>query len=202
VCSDESYFAWVTSHTPFEPKSAAGGNVVIREVLKFWLIYPGHFVFMVYNKMLRCFGGDLWPGIPTDLQQSIFQVVGRGALISVFMTVIALAVAVGHQRNRTLLLAWPVFLNAPLFWIMQTSEGRYYGAVGVALVIAAVPLLFDRDFYARLWARRRSTLAVLAGVCVLAVGAWPIHDWMLRNDRFHYWTPFLDASRSSWGILR
>ena len=202
VCSDESYFAWVSAHTPFEQKSQAASNIVVREVFKFWLTYPGHVIVMVYNKMMRCVGGDLWPGIPTDLQQSVFQIVGRGSLILLFLTTIALAAATGYQRARTLLLAWPLFLNAPLFWIMQTSEGRYYGAVGVAILVAAVPLLFDPDFYRALLERHRATAAVLVGVSVLAIGAWPLHDWLLRNDAFHYWTPFLDASRSSWGVVR
>jgi hypothetical protein len=202
TCSDESYFAWISNHTAFDPKSQAGSNVVVREVFKFWLTFPGHFVFMVYNKLLRCFNGDLWPGIPTDLQQSLFQIVGRGPLVLVFLTVIALAMGAGYQRLRTLLLAWPLFFNAPLFWIMQTSEGRYYGAVGVALLVGAVPLLFEKPFYQALLSRHRATVAVLVGVGLLATTAWPIHDWLLHNDAFHYWTPFLDPSASSWGVVR
>ena len=31
---------------------------------------------------------------------------------------------------------------------------------------------------------------------VLAMAAWPFHDWLLRADAFHYWTPFLDPSQS------
>src|SRR5262245_1315274 len=202
TCSDASYFAWVSSHTAFDPKSQAGSNVVVREVLKFWLTFPGHFVFMIDNKLMRCLGGDLWPGIPTDLQQSLFQIVGRGPLVLFFVTVMALAVGARYQRRRTLLLAWPLFLNAPLFWIMQTSEGRYYGAVGVALLVGAVPLLFEKQFYQAILARHRATVAVFVCVGVLAATAWPIHDWLLRNDTFHYWTPFLDPSASSWGVVR
>jgi hypothetical protein len=202
VCSDEGYFAWVSSHTPYDPKSQAGSNVVVREVFKFWLTFPGHFAFMVYDKMMRCLSGDLWPGIPTDLQQSVFQVVRRGALALGFLTVIALAVTVGYQRPRTLLLAWPLTLNAPLFWIMQTSEGRYYAGAGIALLVAAVPLLFEKGFYEALVARHRAALAVLVSVAVLAVTAWPLHDWLARNDAFHYWTPFLDPSTSSWGVIK
>src|SRR5262245_832405 len=202
ICSDESYFAWVSSHTAFDPKSQAGSNVVVREVFKFWLTFPGHFVFMVYNKLLRCFNGDLWPGIPTDLQQSLFQIVGRGPLVLAFLTVIALALGAGYQRRRTLLLAWPLLLNAPLFWIMQTSEGRYYSAVGVAILVGAVPLLFEKQFYQAILSRHRATVAVFVCVGVLAATAWPIHDWLLRNDTFHYWTPFFDASASSWGVVR
>ena len=202
TCSDESYFAWVSNHTAFDPKSQAGSNVVVREVFKFWLIFPGHFMIMVYNKLMRCVSGDLWPGIPTDLQQSLFQIVGRGPLVLFFLTVIALAVGAGYQRLRTLLLAWPLFLNAPLFWIMQTSEGRYYGAVGVALLVGAVPILFEKPFYQAILSRPRATVAVLVGVGLLATTAWPVHDLLLRNDTFHYWTPFLAPSASSWGVIR
>ncbi len=202
VCSDDSYFQWVSTHTPFDEKSQAGSNVVVREVFKFWLTYPGRFVFMVYHKMMRCLAGDLWPGIPTDLQRFLFQVAGRGPLVLFLLTTIALAVAAGYQRTRTLLLTWPLFLNAPLFWIMQTSEGRYYGGVGVALVVGAVPLLFDKQFYEALASRHLATLAVLLGAGALATIAWPLHDWLLRNDAWQYWTPFLDPSKSAWGVVR
>jgi hypothetical protein len=202
VCSDESYFAWVSAHTPFDQKSQAASNVVVREVVRFWLTYPGHFVFMVFNKMMRCLSGDLWSGMPTALQQSVFEIVGRGPLILLFLTTIALAVAAGYQRSRTLLLAWPLFLNAPVFWIMQTSEGRYYGGVGVALLAAAVPLLLDPDFYRALIERHRATVVVLVSVAVLSTVAWPLHGWLLRNDAFHYWTPFLDPSASSFAVVK
>jgi hypothetical protein len=85
---------------------------------------------------------------------------------------------------------------------MQTSEGRYYGAVGVALLVGAVPLLFEKQFYQAILSRHRATAAVFVCVGVLAATAWPIHDWLLRNDTFHYWTPFLDPSASSWGVVR
>jgi hypothetical protein len=202
VCSDDSYFAWVAAHTPFDPKSQAGSNVVVREVLRFWATFPGHFVLMVYDKLLRCLSGELWPGTATDLQQSIFQMVPRGSLALTLLATVSLAIATGYERARTLLLAWPLFLNAPLFWIMQSSNGRYYGGVGVALIVSAVPLLLDRRFYGALVARYSVAATVLVGVAVLATAARPLHDWLFSNDAFHYWSPFLDASSSSWGILK
>jgi hypothetical protein len=202
VCSDDSYFAWVSTHTPFDPRSQAGSNVVVREVLRFWVTFPGHIVVMVADKIVRCFNGDLWSGISTDLQQSVFQVIGRGTIILFLVTTIALAVASGYQRSRTVLLAWPLLLNAPLFWIMQTSEGRYYSGAAVALLVGAVPLLFDRRFYQTLALRLRTTVLVLASVGILATAAFPIHNWLLRNDAFHYWTPFLNPTSSSWGVVK
>ena len=202
TCSDAAYFNWITKHTPFEPTSQAASNFATREVLKFWLTFPGHFVIMLYDKMLRFLGGDVWPGHATDLQQSLFQIVPRAPLVVFLLTTMALAVAAGHERLRTLLLAWPLFLNAPLFWVMQASDGRFYSAAGVALVVAAVPLLFERPFYVAIAAQPRRTVALVVSAGVLAMAARPLDVWLLHNDAFHYWTPFFNASSSPWGTGR
>jgi hypothetical protein len=39
-------------------------------------------------------------------------------------------------------------------------------------------------------------------VGILATAAFPIHNWLLRNDAFHYWTPFLNPTSSSWGVVK
>ena len=202
VCSDDSYFEWVAAHTHYEAKSQAASGVVVREVIRFWATFPGHFIFMAYDKALRCLSGDLWPGLRTDLQVSVLEAVGgRPSLVVVLATAILLALAVGYHRSATAFLAWALFLNAPVFWVMQTSEGRYYGGVGVALVVAAVPLLLDADFYRALALRYRLAATVVACVAVAALAAWPIHSWLLHNDAFHYWTPFLSPSGTSWGVI-
>jgi len=118
------------------------------------------------------------------------------------LTIVALCVVVGHQRERTLLLAWPLFLDAPLFWIMFASLGRFYSAAGIGLLAAAVPPLFERSFYDRLAVRPWRTVSVLTCAGLFAVTAWPFHDWLLRNDAFHYWTPFLDPSSSTLSVFK
>jgi hypothetical protein len=65
-----------------------------------------------------------------------------------------------------------------------------------------VPLLFDKQFYEAVASRHLATLVVLLGAGVLATIAWPLHDWLLRNDAWQYWTPFLDPSKSAWGVVR
>jgi hypothetical protein len=112
------------------------------------------------------------------------------------LTIIGLCLAVDHERRRTLLFGWPLLFNAPLFWVMFASEGRFYAAIPIALLTAAVPPLFEGRFYARLAARPWRTASVLACAAVLAVAAWPFHDWLLRADAFRYWTPFLDPAQS------
>ncbi len=198
TCSDASYFAWIRQHTSFDPQSRRANDFAVREVVRFWLTFPGHVAIMIDDKLMQCLGGRCWPGLRTYLHEALFYLVAwPPRMIGGLLTVIGLCIAVGHERGRTLLLGWPLFFNAPLFWIMFESEGRFYGAIPIALLVAAVPPLFEREFYLRLAARPRRAASVLAGIGFLALSAWPFHDWLMRADAFHYWTPFLDPSHSA-----
>ena len=198
TCSDKSYFQWIRDHISFEPQSKPANEFAVREVLRFWATFPGHFVVMVNHKMMQCVDSGCWPGLRTFLHEALFYLlVWPPRAIAGLLTIIGLCLAAGHERRRTLLLAWPLFLNAPLFWVMFASEGRFYSAIPIALFVAAVPPLFERQFYARLIARPWRTASVLAGAGILAVAAWPFHDWLMRADAFHYWTPLLDPSTSA-----
>jgi len=198
TCSDSSYFEWVRNHSLFDPQSKPANDFTVREVLRFWLTFPGHFVVMLDHKMMRCLEEQCWSGLRTFLQEALFYLlVWPPRAIAGLVTIIGLCVAAGHERTRTLLFAWPLFFNAPIFWVMFASEGRFYSAIPIALLVAAVPPLFERQFYARLVARPWRTASVLAGAGILAVAAWPFHDWLMRADAFHYWTPLLDPSKSA-----
>jgi hypothetical protein len=161
-------------------------------------MFPGHFIVMLDHKMMQCLDGNCWPGIRTFLEEALFYLLmwPRHAIFGL-LTIIGLCVAVGHERGRTLLFAWPFFLNAPLFWVMFSSEGRFNSAIPIALLVAGLPPLFERRFYACLGARPWRTASVLAVAGVLAVATWPFHDWLMRADGFHYWTPILDPSKSA-----
>ena len=195
-CSDEWYSEWIQAHTPFDPKSQAASAFATREAVKVWLTYPGHFVIMMYHKFLRCVDGDLWPGFPTDLQRSLFRVIPRPPIVLFLLTALALCIVNGFERRTVMLLAWPLALDAPFFWVMFASEGRFYGAVGVALLVAALPPLFDRGFYLFLLSRPWRSAGVLLAAGLFAVYRWPVHDWLLRNDAFHYWSPLLNPAHS------
>lgn len=196
ACTDETYFGWIQRNTPYRPQTAAASSFATREVLKFWLTYPGHFVIMVYHKLMQTLNGDLWPGYPTQLQVFVFETLPRYRIVMPLVTIVALCAILGYQRERTLLLAWPLVFDAPLFWVMFASLGRFYSAVGIALLASAIPPLFERPFYASMLASRWRTAAVLAGAGVVAFTAWPFHAWLLGNDAFHYWTPLLDPAAS------
>jgi hypothetical protein len=198
TCSDSSYFEWIRHHSSFDPQSKRANDFAVREVLRFWLTFPGHLAVMIDDKLMQCLGGHCWPGLRTSLHEALFYLLVRPPrIIAGLLTIIGLCLAVGHARARTLLLGWPLVLNAPLFWIMFESLGRFYSAIPIALLVAAVPPLFEREFYARLAARPWHTVSVLAAAGVLAVAAWPFHDWLIGADAIHYWTPLLDPSEST-----
>jgi hypothetical protein len=196
ACSDETYFDWIARHQPYAPQSAAANSFATREALKFWLTYPGHFVVMVDHKLMEMLNGDIWPGFPTQLQVFVFSVIPRYWLVMPLFAIIAVCLAVGHERERTLLLAWPVWFDAPLFWVMFASLGRFYSAAGVALIAAAVPPLFEVPFYKTIALHPVRAAAALLSIAVFAAIAWPVHRWLLGWDAFHYWTPLLDPARS------
>jgi hypothetical protein len=85
---------------------------------------------------------------------------------------------------------------------MFASEGRFYSAVGIALLAASVPPLFEKPFYAAAAARPWRTASILGCAALCAIAAWPFHDWLLRNDAFHYWAPFLDPSKSPLTVFK
>ncbi len=201
-CTDAVYFDWIHQHTPFEPRSTAANSFATREVLRFWVTYPGHLLIMLYGKMMQVLNGDLWPGLATQLQVWVFGVVPRYAIVLPLLTVVAVCGAIGYQRRRTLLLGWPLFLNAPLFWVMFASLGRFYSAVGIALLAAAIPPIYEPAFYKAIAARPWRAAAIAACAAVFAVSAWPIYDWLLRNDALHYWTPLLNPAASPLAGLR
>jgi hypothetical protein len=203
TCTDEDYFSWIQSNTTFEPKTQAASVFATREVVRFWLTFPGHVVIMLTHKMLKGLDGDYWPGLRTDLQRGIdaqrtaSRILERPVATLLLLSSIATALAVGYHSRRTLLLGWPIFFNAPLFWLTFSSSGRFYSAVSVALIVVAIPPLFDAQFYTRIWEHRWWSAAALAFMLLFAITAWPLHQWLLGNDAFHYWAPFLDPAHST-----
>jgi hypothetical protein len=201
-CTDEAYFAWVREHTSLQPKTQAASNFATRETVRFWLTFPGHFIIMLNHKMMKGLDGDFWPGYRTDLQRGTdtqriaSRVLRRPVATLALLTTIALCLAVGYHRCRTLVLAWPIYFNAPFFWLTFSSSGRFYSAVSVALLVAGVPPLLDRTFYTSVIQRPWRSAAVVASMVLFAAVAWPFHQWLLQNESFHYWTPLLSPDKS------
>jgi len=92
---------------------------------------------MLWVKLQRAVLGESWPGFKTRLNMPY---VGSGAawrLFAFLLTVLIVSLRLNHQRRRTLLLGWAIFLNMPLFF----SPSRAWAllpAVGISLLVASV----------------------------------------------------------------
>jgi hypothetical protein len=195
-CSDGGYFDWAKRVTRTDPTSQRTSNRAVREVVRHWITYPVHFTFMVIAKLRRCVFSESWPGVHTRFT-SLYTMGREAGLFVILLATVAAAIAVNHERRRSILLGWPLFFNMPMFFIVYESSGRFYETASVAAVIAAVPLLAERGFYDQIVRRRRRAIAALACVAALTIGGAWIEYVVRTNDALHYWAPLLDPRAST-----
>jgi hypothetical protein len=195
-CSDTGYLEWAARISPSDPTSSTTSHLAVAEVVRHWVTYPVHFALMVEAKFRRCVFEKGWPGFRTLLNQpyGTFQ---AGGGFMMLLTIVIVSVVVNHQRLRSILLGWALFFNMPLFFVAYESSGRFYAGVGVSLVVAAVPLVFESDLYTQMARHPRRLAGVLACVAAFLVGAPRVEDWVLKNDSLHYWAPLLDPGQST-----
>jgi hypothetical protein len=195
-CTDAGYFDWVRRAIAPDPTSRHASDAAAAEVVRHWVTYPVHFGFMVSTKFRRAVSDHSWLGVHTRF--SSLYTIGREAGAFLFLlTAVIVAVAVNHERRRSLLLGWALFFNMPLFFVAFDSAGRFYAAAGVAAVIASVPLLAEPDFYRQIVRRRRRAAIVLACVVALMVGGRWVEGFVETHDGLHYWAPLLDPHAST-----
>lgn len=196
-CTDNGYFEWARRAGHPDPASQSTSSLATAEVVRHWVTYPVHFAFMVWYKFRRCVFGESFPGFRTRLNVLYRGVVREVGLFAALATVLAVSLAVNHQRRRSLLLGWALFLNMPIFFLVFDSNGRFYTAAGVSLIVAAVPLLFERGLYSQMHRHRYRTALVVACVGLFVAEGRIVEDWVRANDALHYWAPLLDPNRST-----
>jgi hypothetical protein len=196
-CSDGGYFEWAARAGHRDPVTRRASSLATSEVLRHWATYPVHFGFMVWYKLRRAVFGESWPGFRTRLNLPYRGLVREVGLFAFLLTVLFVSLAVNHQRRRSLLLGWALFLNMPIFFLVFTSTGRFYAAAGVSLLVVSVPLLFERDLYAQVRRHPWRAAAVIAGVLLFTAEGRRVEDVVLAHDALHYWSPVLDPSRST-----
>jgi hypothetical protein len=147
-CTDSGYFEWAKRVGHPDPASQPTSNLAVAEVLRHWATYPVHFGFMVWVKFRRCVFDEAWPGSRTRVNLLYGGVPRDMGLFGILLAVVATSLAVNHERRRSFLLGWPLFLNMPIFVVFE-SVGRFYAPAGVSLIVTAIPLLFERGLYIR-----------------------------------------------------
>jgi hypothetical protein len=197
--TDESYVQWINAHGYIytEPRANA---FALREVVRFWLTYPGFVISNSANKAYAYVVANVWTG---SLMLQPAEWVGRVMRKFVYWALlfaIGVAAATGFKGRRTFLLGWPVVLNLPLFLVL-TYNPRYVPFVSCSIMFAAVPLLASRDFYRRLAAIRWPLAFLLVGLCVVRLSGPALYRAVL-SDRLRYWAPLLDPNSSTLNILK
>jgi hypothetical protein len=195
-CTDAGYIAWANRFSGGAPSSQRASNLAITEVVRHWVTYPVHFAFMVVVKLRRCVIDESWPGFRTRLS-ALYSGFLRQGLFACLLTLVAVSIAVDHQRRRSMLLGWPLLLNMPIFLIVFDSAGRFYAAAAVSLIVAAVPLLFERGFASQVRRHPFRGAIVLGCVVLFVLGGPRVEGWVQTHDSLHYWAPLLDPGRST-----
>ena len=99
------------------------------------------------------------------------------------------------------MLGWPIFFNIPIFFLFYSGGGRFYKAPELALVITALALAFDRDFYKDI--RLKFNKFLLTAIITLSI-VWlgPLLDeYLINNETLRYWAPFSDPSLCSLNVI-
>ena len=195
-CSDAGYIDWATRISQSDPTSNKVSRLAVAEVLRHWTTYPVHFMLMVGTKFRRCMFTTCWPGVQTPLNWPYHIIREAGAFV-MLLALVAVSIAVNHERRRSFLLGWALFFNMPLFFVVYESGGRFYAAAGVSLLVAAIPLLFERGLYAQMARHPWRVAAVVACVGAFVVGGQRVEDRIVKNESLHYWAPLLDPGKST-----
>ena len=196
--SDEAYAGWVGAHgyTYMEPRANA---FAIREVVRFWLTYPGFALGNVCYKVYSHFRYHAWWGGLALYPTRLVGVVMRNGAYLVLFAAFVFALCVRFEARRVFLLGWPALLNLPLFLVLQ-HNARYVGFVNVSLMLAGICVLLDPRFYRSVSTVRRQVL-IWGTVAALWLSA-PLIMRTLFADPIRYWTPLLDPSASTLNMLR
>jgi hypothetical protein len=192
---DASWFAWAEK-VGLPGTSERASRAALREVARFAATYPVYVAHLFLHKGLAYVRGyDGW-GFQ-EFPHVRFDLLPRAYTWGLF-TLIALSLSLGHEARRTLLLAWPLFFNLPLFFLFYMDGGRHVAAVAVAQHVAALPLLGESGFYRAIAARPLRAGALIA----VSVAAFFLAHWadtaLLGHDSIRYWAPFLDPGRLTW----
>jgi hypothetical protein len=195
-CTDDGYADWIMRASHAEATSQKANNVAIMEVIRYWFTYPVHFITMVWTKFTESVTELFWSGVFTRFNK-MYGLMRDSGVAMFLMVAVLLSLAVNYQRRRSLVLGWILFFNMPLFYIVYASSGRFFPPANVSLVVAAVPLLFDRDFYRQLRQRRQQAILALACLGAVVIGGWSLQYVTYRYESIHYWAPLLDPRPST-----
>ncbi len=190
--TDGAYFSWITG-VGLEPGTKAASDYAVQEVFRFCFTYPVYVFSLIWHKFL-IFAQSFWWS----------KYISALCWIRLYlMTIIVLSFVLNYKRFQTFLLSWPIFLNVPVFFLFYSSlgDGRFYNAPTACLLIAALSLLLDPEFYRRVYSHLgRAAVIIICMFGVMKFGPL-VDDYFIKNEKLRYWAPFLDPTLSTLNVV-
>ena len=202
---DGSYGRWAEiAGLPSDRKVAS--DAAVRETLRFWLTYPGYLVSLVWHEFMQFWSGQMAPGI-WYFSDRLVRFSPRLAenmpyLRLASLAVIAVAVFTRYRPVMVLLLGWIVFFNAPLYFLVYSSAGRFYNVALAAVLLLTVLLLCDVRFYRTILKRPWAAGITVAVALAIALGGQKLDDYLIAADGFRFRAPFLDPAQSRLAVWK
>jgi len=204
--SDSSYLQWINKIGSEKIKgwneggshstSQIGSNLAMKEVFRFWVTYPGYIISLVWHKFILYTQSLAWHG------HHLHIVFWSRVSIMFLLTIMGLSLAINYKRLETLLLGWTIPFNMTMFLLIYSSEGRFYNASTLGLLVATLPLLLDINFYRKLFSRAIvSSIVIFLGLLIGINGSF-IDSQLLDWSKFRYGTPILDSKDSSLSVFK
>jgi hypothetical protein len=202
---DGSYGRWAEiAGLPSDRKVAS--DAAVRETLRFWLTYPGYLVSLVWHEFMQFWSGQMAPGI-WYFSDRLVRFSPRLAenmpyLRLASLAVIAVAVFTRYRPVMVLLLGWIVFFNAPLYFLVYSSAGRFYNVALAAVLLLTVLLLCDARFYRTILKRPWAAGITVAVALAIGLGGQKLDDYLIAADGFRFRAPFLDPAQSRLAVWK
>ena len=176
--------------------SQLASQTALRQVARFAATYPVYCGHLVLHRLLAFIDVNVFNGRLAFPHVDYERL--RGPAVFGLGVVVMLALLPGHERQRTLFLAWPLFFNLPLFLVFFSDDMRHVAPVSASLLVSSIPLLTETGFYQAAWRQRGRAAALAAGLLIAWLGARQLDQALLASDAWRYWTPFLDPAPFAW----
>lgn len=202
---DGTYFRWAEmAGVPAFSKAAS--DAATSETLRFWLTYPGYIVSLVWHEFTQFWLAQMAPGqwfFGDKLVRSYPRVAENMPYLRLAsLAVIAVAVSTRFQPLIVLLLASIVFFDAPLYFLVFSSAGRFYNVALAAVLLTTVVLLCNPRFYKTIFMKPWAAGITIAAA--VAIGLWgqKLDNALISADGFRFSAPFLDPAQSRLAIFK
>lgn len=192
---DASYFEWA-DRVGVKATSQQASDRALREVALFVATYPVYATHLALFRFLDFVDVNVFNGV-VSYPHVVYERL-RGPAVWALLGVVALSFLLPHEARRALFLGWPLLFNLPLFLLFFSDGMRHVAPCTAALLVAAVPPLFESGFYRGFVRRRWHAAALVATFIAVWYGAHWADRALLANDSWRYWTPFLDPSPFAW----